>query len=115
MAEHSPFWAQNQIPEGMDLTFTEIEINDDETGPSTSSALPLTSVVFGHQEAGSSSTVAAVANLPAPPKLTTQSNLLAYANPPVPINAPAPANPAAPVIDVETLRGRLNSPSGPTW
>ncbi|KAF7142787.1 hypothetical protein RHSIM_Rhsim05G0106000 [Rhododendron simsii] len=71
MAEHSPLSAQNQISEGMDLTITKIGISDDEARPSAFAALPLTSAVSGHQEAGCSSTAAAMANLSAPPELAT--------------------------------------------
>lgn len=83
------------------MTITKTEINDDEAGPSASTALPLTNTVSDHQEAGSSSIVAVVANLPAPPELATQTHLPAPVNMPEPANPPELANPPVPVIDVD--------------
>lgn len=83
------------------MTITKTEISDDEAGPSASTALPLTNTVSSHQEVGSSSTVAVVANLPAPPESATQTHLPAPVNMLEPANPPELANPPVPVIDVD--------------
>lgn len=95
VAYNSPLWAQDQVPEGLDLTITETEISDDEAGPPAPVVLPLTSVIRGQQEAGSSSAAIVAANLPGPTNIPASTDSVAHANP------AAPLNPAAPVIDVD--------------
>lgn len=66
MQEDLPLWAQDRVPEGLDLTITETEINDDEAGLPALVVLPSTSVILGQQEVDSSSAAAAAADRSGP-------------------------------------------------
>ncbi|KAF7126289.1 hypothetical protein RHSIM_Rhsim11G0001300 [Rhododendron simsii] len=85
---------EDRVPEGLDLTITEIEISDDEAGPLAPVVLPSTSVIADQQEVGSSSAVAAAADRYGPTHLPAPIDPIVQGNP------TAPANPSVPVIDV---------------
>ncbi|KAG5524150.1 hypothetical protein RHGRI_030971 [Rhododendron griersonianum] len=84
--EDLPLWAQDRVPEGLDLTITKTEISDDEARPSAPVVLPSTSVIPGQQEVGSSSAVDAAADRSGP------------THPPAPIDPFVQGQPHLPIL-----------------
>ncbi|KAG5540887.1 hypothetical protein RHGRI_020954 [Rhododendron griersonianum] len=85
------FENQGQVLEGLDLTITETEVSDDETGPSNPVPSLLPSATPSH-EVGFSSAAAAAVNTPAQTRLTL---------PPAAAALATPANPVVAIIDVD--------------